>query len=137
MHLSIYQFFLRIVEEITFVQDEGLSIKCRCVKCCECWQCRNADEMEKLSLREEQENYLIKQSVKLDHADTKSKEITLSSFQYFFDKVFIQFTSELSQEEWDLFKFKEVHYFLPWRPVFFNSVTTLCRPAFDASYRTR
>ena len=166
---------LRTLKNLLFAQDGGLSIEYRCVKCRECWQCKNADETEKLSIREEQENYLIKQSVKLDfenksilctlpgrgperefltsnkdlaikvyhsvckryHADTKSKELILSSFQKLFDKGFIQFTSELSQEERDLFEFKDVHYFIPWRPVFSNSVTTPCRPTFDASSRTR
>ena len=56
----------RTLKNLLFAQEGGLSIEYRCVKCRSCWECKNSDETEKLSLREEQENQLIKESVKLD-----------------------------------------------------------------------
>ena len=57
---------LRLLKNLIFAQEGGVSIEYRCIKCRDCWQCKNADETEKLSLREEQENSLIRDSVKLD-----------------------------------------------------------------------
>ena len=34
--------------------DVHLSVEYRCVRCWECWACKNADETEKISLREKQ-----------------------------------------------------------------------------------
>ena len=166
---------LKTLKNLLFAQEGGLSIEYRCVKCRDCWQCKNADETEKLSLREEQEDFLIKQSVNLDfvnktivcslpgrgaegdfltsnrdlaikvllsvsrkyHGDEKARNLILSSFQKLFDKGFIQLVSQLTPEERSMFESKPVQYFIPWRPVFSNSVTTPCRPTFDASSRTR
>ena len=57
---------LGYLKKLLFAQDGGLSVEYRCVKCRDCWPCKNADATEKLSLREEQENQLIQESVKLD-----------------------------------------------------------------------
>ena len=46
--------------------ESGLEIDYRCVKCRECSQCKNADLAEKVSLRQEQEMQLVKESVFLD-----------------------------------------------------------------------
>ena len=47
-------------------QGAGLEIEYRCVRCRECPQCKNADQTEKISLREEAEMVEIRNSVKLD-----------------------------------------------------------------------
>ena len=39
------------------------------MRCQDCWQCKDADEFKKLSLREEQEKFLINQSVNLNFAN--------------------------------------------------------------------
>ena len=48
------------------IMESGLEIDYRCTKCRDCSQCKNADQVEKISLREEQEMQLIKESVNLD-----------------------------------------------------------------------
>ena len=53
-----------------------MSVDYRCVRCRECWACKNADETEKISLREEQENQMLRESVHLNFED-KSIECTL------------------------------------------------------------
>ena len=67
---------LSYLKQLWLAQEGGLSVDYRCVKCRDCWACKDADTTEKLSLREEQENQLIKDSVKLNFA-TKSIECTL------------------------------------------------------------
>ena len=57
------------------ILDSGLQIDYRCVKCRDCSQCRNADQNEKISLRQEQEMQLIKESV---HLDWDQKKIVCS-----------------------------------------------------------
>ena len=57
---------IKTLKNLLFAQEGGLSVEYRCIKCRNCWQCKNADETEKLSLTEEHEKFLIKQSVKLD-----------------------------------------------------------------------
>ena len=66
----------KILKQFILSQDKGLQVEYRCVKCRDCWSCKNADESEKLSLREEQENQRIKDSVKLNF-DSKLIECTL------------------------------------------------------------
>ena len=67
---------LRHLKQLILAQEGGVSEDYRCTKCRDCWDCKNADSTEKLSLREEQENQLIKESVKLNFA-TNSIECTL------------------------------------------------------------
>ena len=57
------------------IMESGLQIDYRCVKCRDCSQCRNADQSEKISLREENEMQLIKESV---HLDWERKKIVCS-----------------------------------------------------------
>ena len=49
------------------MMDSGMNIDYRCVKCRSCSDCRNADETEKVSLRQDAEDQLIRESVKLDY----------------------------------------------------------------------
>ena len=66
----------KYLKQFILSQDKEIQVEYRCVKCRECWSCKNADESEKLSLREEQENQRIKDSVRLNF-ETKSIECTL------------------------------------------------------------
>jgi hypothetical protein len=54
------------------VMDAGMNIKYRCVKCRSGSDCRNADETERVSLRQEAEDQMIKDSI---HIDYKKKQI--------------------------------------------------------------
>ena len=54
------------LSRIKLLEDGGLNIEYRCVKCRDCPDCRNAEDTEKISLREEAEMHMIKESVKLD-----------------------------------------------------------------------
>ena len=47
--------------------DTGLNIDYRCIRCCACNDCRNADQTEKVSLRQDAEDNMIKNSVTLDY----------------------------------------------------------------------
>ena len=53
------------------LQGAGLEIEYRCVRCRDCQQCKNADQTEKISLREEAEMVEIRNSVKLDLENKK------------------------------------------------------------------
>ena len=57
---------LRYLKQLLLAQEGGISVEYRCVKCEDCWSCKNADSTEKLSLREEQEDQLIRDSVTLN-----------------------------------------------------------------------
>ena len=158
------------LKNLLFAQDGGLSVEYRCVKCRNCWECKNADLTEKLSLREEQENQLLKDSVRLDfenssivctlpgrgperdflssnkdlalkvlrsvckryQQDQSAKTLIIASFQKLFDKGFIKLIDDLPPEIRREFEAKEVQYVIPWRPVFTDSISTPCRPTFDA-----
>lgn len=179
--LSIKEESVNVIENISLLRkfitanEGGLNIEYRCVKCRDCTACKKADETEKLSLREEQENQLIKESVNLDfenktikctlpgrgperdflssnrdsaakvllsvckkyHDDPSAKDLILKAFQKLFDNNFVQFVHEMTPEEKEKFNNKEVQHFIPWRPVFADSISTPCRPTFDASTRTR
>ena len=54
------------LSRLKLLEDGGLSIEYRCVKCRDCSDCRNAEETDKISLREEAEMHMIRESVKLD-----------------------------------------------------------------------
>ena len=53
------------------LQSAGLEIDYRCVRCRDCQQCKNADQTEKISLREEAEMVEIRDSVRLDLKNKK------------------------------------------------------------------
>ena len=53
--------------------DAGLNVDYRCVRCRNCSDCRNSEETEKVSLRQEAEDHMIKESV---HVDYKKRIIT-------------------------------------------------------------
>ena len=47
-------------------QETGFDISYRCVRCRDCLDCRNAEKVDRISLREEAEDFEIRNSVKLD-----------------------------------------------------------------------
>ena len=49
------------------LMDSGINIDYRCIRCRTCYDCKNADQTEKVSLRQDAEDDMIKKSVKLDY----------------------------------------------------------------------
>ena len=49
------------------LMDTGINIEYRCIRCRACNDCRNADQTEKVSLRQDAEYDMIKNSVTLDY----------------------------------------------------------------------
>ena len=60
------------------------------------------------------------------HSDETAKNLLLASFKKLFDKGYLKLTSDLTAEERSMFQSKEVQYFIPWRPVYADSVSTPC-----------
>ena len=155
--------------------ESGLDIEYRCVKCRECNGCKKADLTEKISLREESEMQLVRESIHLDweqgkimctlpvrgperdfltsnkqqaqkildqqcskwYKDEANRPIILAAFEKLFKTGDTRFLHQMSNEEQDKFINKEVQYFIPWRVVFQDSVSTPIRPVFDGSSNTR
>ena len=57
---------IRKIKKRLSLLESGLEVEYRCVKCRECVQCRKSDLAEKISIREEQEMQLIRESIHLD-----------------------------------------------------------------------
>ena len=54
------------LKQLQQAQQEGLDIQYRCPKCRQCTDCRRSHETERISLREEAEDQLIWDSIKID-----------------------------------------------------------------------
>jgi hypothetical protein len=157
------------------LEEGGLEISYRCIRCRDCSDCKNAAKTEHLSLREEAEMELIRKSVKLDfknkriictlplrgaeedflttnrdralkvleqqckkyYKDTETKEAVLKAFKKIFDNGHAGPLQDLTSEEKEAFANKQVSYYIPWRVVFSDSLSTPCRPVLDGSSRTR
>ena len=156
------------------LQNSGLDVEFRCIKCRECSDCKNADETVKRSLRQEQEQYLIDSSVRLNfeektilcrlpcrgpeseflssnrdiaikildsvcHRYRKNEEVKrllIGALQKMIDSNIMEKLDSLDLKTKALFINKEVQHWIPWRPVFKDSLSTPCRIALDASSRT-
>ena len=145
------------------------------MECRDCTRCKNADQTEKISLRQEAEMLKVAESVKLDwergrivcslplrgperdflssnkqqaikildqqcrkwHTDEENKTQILAAFDKLFKTGDTRFLSQISEEEKAKFIHKEVQYFIPWRIIFQDSVTTPIRPVLDGSSNTK
>ena len=161
--------------KLKLLEDGGLSVEYRCIKCRDCPDCKNSDESEKTSLREEAEEQMIKDSVVLDiknkrivcklpvrgseqdflttnkdralkvldqqcrkySSNEEIKEIALKAFDKLFDNGHAALTSDVDEEILQKFIYKDPQYFIPWRLVFKDSVSTPCRAVLDASSKTK
>ena len=157
------------------LEEGGLEISYRCVRCRDCQECKNSAKTEHLTMREEAEMELIRKSVVLDfenkriictlplrgpvedflttnrdralkvleqqcrkyHKDTETKEAVLKAFGKLFNNGHAGPVQDLTSEERDLFCKKQTSYYIPWRVVFSDSISTPCRPVLDGSSRTR
>ena len=156
-------------------QHEGVTIEYRCPRCRQCTDCKRSFETERVSLREETEDFMVYESVQIDWEKKQiicsfpmrgSEEEFLSSnrdialrvldqqcnkykndtqtqeaIKKAFDKLIkngqmVPFDS-LNKEQKDTILAKQVNYWIPWRVVFKMSLSTPCRPVFDASSNTK
>ena len=156
-------------------QHEGVTIEYRCPRCRQCTDCKRSFETERVSLREETEDFMVYESVQIDWEKKQiicsfpmrgSEEEFLSSnrdialrvldqqcnkykndtqtqeaIKKAFDKLIkngqmIPFDS-LTKEQRETILAKPVNYWIPWRVVFKMSLSTPCRPVFDASSNTK
>ena len=163
------------LSKLKLLEDGGLSVEYRCVKCRDCPDCRDSENSEKSSLREEAESYMIKESVKLDlpnkriictlpvrgperdflstnrdraltvldqqckkyHNDEETTEVAVKAFKKLLDNGHASFIEDVDEETRSIFINKDPQYFIPWRLVFKESVSTPCRAVLDASSRTK
>ena len=68
--------------------------------------------------------------------DPEGKAVVIKAFRKLIDRGFAVFYEDLSAEQKDKLDAKPVQYYLPWRTVYKDSVTSPCRPVFDASSKT-
>jgi len=55
------------------MQEAGLDVSYHCCKCRNCQKCKGGDVEERLSLRQEAEQELIRESILLDHGKAATK----------------------------------------------------------------
>ena len=79
---------------------------------------------------------VLQQQCKKYYGDAENKQVILEAFAKLFNNGHARLISQLSQDELDQFKDKEVQHNFVWRVVFSGSLTTPCRPVMDASSRT-
>ena len=141
-----------------------MQIDYKCVKCRDCTACKNADHTERISLREEQEMQLIKESVHLDWErkkivcslplrgkerdflstnrdraiivldhqcrkwlkDDVNRPMIIAAFEKLFKTGDTRFIHQLTDDELSKFITKDPQYFIPWRVVYNDSVSTPC-----------
>ena len=78
---------------------------------------------------------LENQCLKLKN-DPDSKAVVIKAFKKLIDNHFAVKFDDLSDAQQEMINSKPVHYYLPWRVVHKESVTSPCRPVMDASSKT-
>ena len=79
---------------------------------------------------------VLDQQCRKYHADKEVTEIASKAFLKLLDNGHAAFIQDVDPKFLDLFMHKDPQYFIPWRLVFKDSVTTPCRAVLDASSRT-
>ena len=140
---------LRELKFIAKMQESGISLEYRCMRCRSCSDCHNEDQAIKdsvkidfankriectLPLRAKEEDYLStnrETALKVLNAqckklknDKEAKEVVIKSFQKLFDGKFARRFDELDEEHQKLILSKEVQHYLPWRCVYKESIST-------------
>ena len=156
-------------------QNEGISIDYRCPRCRKCTDCRRSFETERVSLREETEDFMIYESVELDwernqivctlpvrgseeefltsnrdialrvldqqckkyHGDDDTKAAIKKAFDKLIKNEQMVLFDDLTVDQKEKILAKPVNYWIPWRVVFKVSLSTPCRPVFDATSNTK
>ena len=90
-------------------------------------------ERDFLSSNKKQAVAILNQQCQKYFGDPQVLEGINKAFKKLMDKGFIRMVSDLSEEERNKFENKEVQYYIPWRCVWKDSMTTPVRPVLDAS----
>ena len=156
--------------------ESGTSVEYRCPSCRDCSKCKDSDNTDKISLREEVERKAIEDSIAFDRENKRiivslpkrgkeefflssNRDIAMKVFKKVcekaskspemkkeinaaFDKLFKNEHAvplkDIDKERLKQFITKAVQHYLPWRVIYkSDSITTPCRPVFDASTNTR
>ena len=94
-------------------------------------------ERDFLSTNKQQAIKVLDQQCRKWHGDKENKPLILAAFEKLFKTGDTKFLSQIPEEELAKFINKEVQYFIPWRVVFQDSMTTPVRPVLDGSSNTR
>ena len=107
---------------------------------------KNRQFVCKLPLRAKPEDFLssnrnsaervLERQCKMYSKDESTKNLVLKAFGKLFDRGHVQFLDDLPEHQRAAITSQPVNYFIPWRVVFKNSLSTPCRPVFDCSSRT-
>ena len=73
----------------------------------------------------------LQKSSPSDKEDIIKAEATLQEYG------FVEFVSNLSKEDQIMLENSPIKYYIPWRAVWKNSISTPCRPVFDATFPTK
>ena len=156
------------------IQEQGVDIQYRCPTCRDCAKCKNAPDTERISLREELESEVIRDSINIDYVnkritaimpmrgdpaqflsdnrdtaekilevqckkmakDPEARDLVIKAFDKLFKNQYIVKFSDLSPEQQEKIVSKNPQHYIAWRSVFKDSISTPCRPVFDASTKT-
>ena len=80
---------------------------------------------------------VLEQQCRKYYKDADTKEVVLKAFKKLFDNGHAGPVQDLTTAEKDAFVKKTTSYYIPWRVVFSDSLSTPCRPVLDGSSRTR
>ena len=96
---------------------------------------RGAEE-EFLSTNRAQAEKVLKQQCAKYFKDEQTKPIIIKAFRKLFDNKHAKLLKDLPPEVVEKILSKKVNYFIPWRVVFKDSISTPARPVLDASSNT-
>ena len=80
---------------------------------------------------------ILDQQCRKYHGDPEVKETALKAFAKLLDNGNTALIRDVKEEELSLFLNKDPQYFIPWRLVFKDSVSTPCRAVLDGSSKTK
>ena len=98
--------------------------------------CRGKEEEFLSSNRDIAMKILDQQCVKY-HKDVETKATIVKAFQKLLKNKQMVLWDDLTQEQKSIIESKEISHYIPWRVVFKPSLSTPCRPVFDASTNTK
>ena len=95
------------------------------------------EEQDFLTTNRDRALKVLEQQCRKYYKDEATKEVILKAFKKIFDNGHAGPVHELTSQEKEAFSNKPVSYYIPWRVVFSDSLSTPCRPVLDGSSRTR
>ena len=94
-------------------------------------------ELDFLTTNRDRALKVLEQQCKKYHKDIETRDAILNAFRKIFENGYASPLHELSNEEREAFLNKPLAYYIPWRVVFSDSLSTPCRPVLDGSFRTK